>query len=57
MSAKTATNFVYASEVYTRSRLNDIETEVKILIAKSKGQFNSYEEAYKTIVRSVLFIY
>ncbi|WKC78436.1 ferrous iron transporter A (plasmid) [Borreliella turdi] len=55
MSAKTATNFVYASEVYAGKILNGIETGIKNLISKVKEKSNSYE-AYKAIISSILSI-
>lgn len=55
VSLKTATNFVYASEVYAKRRLDNIGSEVKTLIAKIKWQSTPYE-AYKAIVSSILLI-
>ncbi|WP_151074460.1 ferrous iron transporter A [Borreliella turdi] len=55
VSAKTATNFVYAREVYAGKILNSIETGIKNLISKVKEKSNSYE-AYKAIISSILSI-
>ncbi|WLN24741.1 ferrous iron transporter A [Borreliella bavariensis] len=55
VSVKTATNFVYISETHAKGKLENIETEIKTLIAKIKEQSNLYE-AYKAIVRSILLM-
>lgn len=55
VSVKTATNFVYISETHAKSKLENIETEIKTLIAKIKEQSNLYE-AYKAIVRPILLM-
>lgn len=55
VSARTATNFVYAREIYSKRKLDAIEIEIKNLILKIKGQSDLYE-AYKAIVRSILLM-
>lgn len=55
VSVKTATNFIYISEMHAKRKLENIETEIKTLIAKIKEQSNLYE-AYKAIVRSILLM-
>ncbi|MBB6032032.1 hypothetical protein HNR35_001035 [Borreliella spielmanii] len=55
VSARTATNFVYAREIYSKRKLDTIETEIKNLISKIKGQSDLYE-AYKAIVRPILLM-
>lgn len=55
VSVKTATNFVYISETHAKRKLENIETEIKTLIAKIKEQSNLYE-AYKAIVSSILLM-
>ncbi|WP_215535727.1 ferrous iron transporter A [Borreliella bavariensis] len=54
-SVKTATNFVYISEMHAKSKLENIETEIKTLIAKIKEQSNLYK-TYKAIVRPILLM-
>ncbi|WP_029358238.1 hypothetical protein [Borreliella garinii] len=55
VSAKTATNFVYINDTHAKSKLENIETEIKTLIAKIKEQSNLYQ-AYKAIVRPILLM-
>ncbi|WP_425337291.1 ferrous iron transporter A [Borreliella tanukii] len=55
VSVKTATNFVYISEIHAKKRLDNIEEEVKNLILKIKEQSNPYE-AYKAITTSILLM-
>ncbi|MCD2401596.1 ferrous iron transporter A [Borreliella bissettiae] len=55
VSLKTATNFVYINDTHAKRKLENIETEIKTLIAKIKEQSNLYE-AYKAIVRSILLM-
>lgn len=55
VSVKTATNFVYINDTHAKSKLENIETEIKTLIAKIKEQSNLYQ-AYKAIVRPILLM-
>lgn len=55
VSVKTATNFVYINDTRAKSKLENIETEIKALIAKIKEQSNLYQ-AYKAIVRPILLM-
>lgn len=55
VSVKTATNFVYIKDTHAKSKLENIETEIKTLIAKIKEQSNLYQ-AYKAIVRPILLM-
>lgn len=55
VSVKTATNFVYINNTHAKSKLENIETEIKTLIAKIKEQSNLYQ-AYKAIVRPILLM-
>lgn len=55
VSVKTATNFVYINDTHVKSKLENIETEIKTLIAKIKEQSNLYQ-AYKAIVRPILLM-
>ncbi len=54
VSVKTATNFIYISEIHAKKkRLDNIEAEVKNLISKIKEQSNPYE-AYEAIATSII---
>lgn len=55
VSVKTATNFVYINDTHAKSKLENIETEIKTLIAKIKEQSNLYK-TYKAIVRPILLM-
>lgn len=55
VSVKTATNFIYINNTHAKSKLENIETEIKTLIAKIKEQSNLYQ-AYKAIVRPILLM-
>lgn len=55
VSVKTATNFVYINDTHAKSKLENIETEIKTLIAKIKEKSNLYQ-AYKAIVSSILLM-
>ncbi|WP_031507707.1 hypothetical protein [Borreliella garinii] len=55
VSVKTATNFVYINDTHAKRKLENIETEIKTLIAKIKEKSNLYQ-AYKAIVRPILLM-
>ncbi len=55
VSVKTAANFVYINDTHAKRKLENIEAEIKTLIAKIKEQSNLYE-AYKAIVTSILLM-
>lgn len=55
VSVKTATNFVYINDTNAKRKLENIETEIKTLIAKIKEKTDLYS-AYKAIVSSILLM-
>lgn len=55
VSVKTAANFVYINDTHAKRKLENIEAEIKTLIAKIKEQSNLYE-AYKAVVTSILLM-
>lgn len=55
VSVKTAANFVYINDTHAKRKLENIEAEIKTLIAKIKEQSNLYG-AYKAIVTSILLM-
>ncbi|PRR28165.1 fibronectin-binding protein [Borreliella burgdorferi] len=55
VSVKTAANFVYINDTHAKRKLENIETEIKTLIAKIKEKPDLYQ-AYKAIVTPILLM-